>query len=163
MDHDDGESRDGGGKDEWERLGLEKRIDFENLRRVFERLDLKRDGKIDKDELQAQYEALDYKPRKQTEYGISEVEDVIWEVRATFLVPCYVYFFASAETVCTVLHFFRSHYEPPSYPHSCERARINHVHKTPCVFCFLSPSPLLSARFVCVCVCVCTRMCGCWV
>lgn len=40
MDHDDGDSRDGG-KDEWERLGLDKRIDFENLRRVFERLDLK--------------------------------------------------------------------------------------------------------------------------
>ncbi len=43
MDHDDGDSRDGG-KDEWERLGLEKRIDFENLRRVFERLDLKVKG-----------------------------------------------------------------------------------------------------------------------
>jgi hypothetical protein len=42
-----------------------------------------RDGKIDKDELQAQYEALGYKPRKQTEYGISEVEDVIWEVGST--------------------------------------------------------------------------------
>lgn len=39
MDDDD---RDGpeSGKDEWEMLGLEKRIDFENLQRVFERLDL---------------------------------------------------------------------------------------------------------------------------
>ena len=27
--------------DEWERLGLDKRIDYENLKRVFERLDLK--------------------------------------------------------------------------------------------------------------------------
>jgi hypothetical protein len=98
MDHDDGESRDGGGKDEWERLGLEKRIDFENLRRVFERLDLKRDGKIDKDELQAQYEALDYKPRKQTEYGISEVEDVIWEVSAQNLFCVQPKFWLQVET-----------------------------------------------------------------
>lgn len=44
---------------------------------------LQRDGKIDKDELHVQYEALGYKPRKQTEYGISEVEDVIWEVSIT--------------------------------------------------------------------------------
>jgi hypothetical protein len=28
-------------QDEWERLGLDKRIDYENLKRVFERLDLK--------------------------------------------------------------------------------------------------------------------------
>ena len=27
--------------EEWERLGLDKRVDWENLRRVFERLDLK--------------------------------------------------------------------------------------------------------------------------
>ena len=26
------------------------------------------------------YEELGYKPRKQTEYGVSEVEDIIWEV-----------------------------------------------------------------------------------
>lgn len=32
-------------------------------------------------ELQAMYEELGYKPRKQTEYGVSEVEDIIWEVR----------------------------------------------------------------------------------
>lgn len=27
--------------DEWERMGLDKRIEYDNLRRVFERLDLK--------------------------------------------------------------------------------------------------------------------------
>ena len=52
------EDQQPGGMDEWERLGLEKRIDYENLRRVFERLDLKRDGRIDKAELEAQYQTL---------------------------------------------------------------------------------------------------------
>lgn len=37
----DEDQHEAGGKDEWERLGLEKRIDSENLKRVFERLDLK--------------------------------------------------------------------------------------------------------------------------
>uniref|UniRef100_A0A6T8P8Y1 EF-hand domain-containing protein n=1 Tax=Hemiselmis andersenii TaxID=464988 RepID=A0A6T8P8Y1_HEMAN len=80
MNHDDDHDGMDGGKDEWEVLGLEKRIDLENLKRVFERLDLNKDGKIDVEELQAMYEDLGYKPRKQTEYGVSEVEDVIWEV-----------------------------------------------------------------------------------
>ena len=68
------------GPDEWARLGLVKRIDYENLRRVFERLDLNKDSKIDKDELEVQYRQLGYIPRRMTEYGLSEVEDIIWEV-----------------------------------------------------------------------------------
>ncbi len=111
--------------DEWERLGLDKRIDFENLKRVFDRLDLKvfprliflkirfkfslktaqqchilkvrhiittgnffssqKDGRIDIEELESQYLTLGYKPRKMTEYGCSEVEDVIWEVSTLFM------------------------------------------------------------------------------
>eukprot|EP00961_Rhodomonas_salina_P140453 1889973-Rhodomonas_salina.1 len=66
--------------DEWERMGLDKRIEYDNLRRVFERLDLKKDDRIDKQELKAQYDVLDHKPRPNTEYGLSEVEDIIWEV-----------------------------------------------------------------------------------
>ncbi len=48
---------------------------------VFERLDRKNDGKIDKEELQQQFDDLGYRPRKITDYGNSEVEDIIWEVR----------------------------------------------------------------------------------
>lgn len=39
-----------------------------------------KDGRLGVNELQAMYEELGYKPRKQTEYGVSEVEDIIWEV-----------------------------------------------------------------------------------
>ena len=42
-------------QEEWERLGLEKRIDYDNLKRVFERLDLKKDGRIDQEELADMY------------------------------------------------------------------------------------------------------------
>lgn len=104
-----------GAQEEWEALGLEKRIDFDNLKRVFERLDLKRDGRIDPAELADTYKVsipdlafgpllpfipvsyhapaapsasniwlllqeLNHKPRRQTEYGLSEIEDIIWEV-----------------------------------------------------------------------------------
>jgi hypothetical protein len=40
LDNDDEREGAEGGKEEWEILGLEKRIDYENLQRVFERLDL---------------------------------------------------------------------------------------------------------------------------
>ena len=40
LDNDDDREGAEGGKEEWEILGLEKRIDYENLQRVFERLDL---------------------------------------------------------------------------------------------------------------------------
>ena len=43
-------------------------------------LSSQKDGKIDTEELESQYVTLGYKPRKMTEYGCSEVEDVIWEV-----------------------------------------------------------------------------------
>jgi hypothetical protein len=39
-----------------------------------------KDGRIDIEELESQYSNLGYKSRKMTEYGCSEVEDVIWEV-----------------------------------------------------------------------------------
>lgn len=45
-------------QEEWEALGLEKRIDYDNLKRVFERLDLKRDGRIDPEELADTYKVL---------------------------------------------------------------------------------------------------------
>jgi len=38
-------------QEEWEKLGLQSRVDYENLKRVFERLDLKKDGRIDQHEL----------------------------------------------------------------------------------------------------------------
>ena len=96
--------------EEWEKYGLDKRVDYDNLGRVFERMDLKvrsllgftwllsmsqKDGKIDVQELTQAYKVnipsccsnspprrqnLGYHPRKRTEYGLSEVEDIIWEV-----------------------------------------------------------------------------------
>ncbi|EKX51041.1 hypothetical protein GUITHDRAFT_150967 [Guillardia theta CCMP2712] len=66
--------------EEWEKYGLDKRVDYDNLGRVFERMDLKKDGKIDVQELTQAYKNLGYQPRKRTEYGLSEVEDIIWEV-----------------------------------------------------------------------------------
>ena len=74
------------------------RSTMESLQKVFERLDRKNDGKIDKEELMLQFENLGcvkcpahnenmhgitldrYRPRKTTDYGNSEVEDIIWEV-----------------------------------------------------------------------------------
>ena len=47
---------------------------------MFERLDRKNDGKICRDEISQQFEILGYKPRKHTDYGTSEVVDMIWEV-----------------------------------------------------------------------------------
>lgn len=40
LDYDDDKEGAEDGKEQWEMLGLEKRIDYENLQRVFERLDL---------------------------------------------------------------------------------------------------------------------------
>jgi len=48
--------------------------ELESLRRVFEQLDKKKDGKIDHSELSDQLCKLDYKPKR------VEVEDMIWEV-----------------------------------------------------------------------------------
>ena len=56
------------------------RSTMESLQKVFERLDRNNDGKIDKEELMQQFEDLGYRPRKTTDYGNSEVEDVSWEV-----------------------------------------------------------------------------------
>ncbi|EKX43252.1 hypothetical protein GUITHDRAFT_153302 [Guillardia theta CCMP2712] len=56
------------------------RTELESIKRVFERLDRKNDGKIDKQEIAKQFEVLGYKPKKSTDYGTSEVEDMIWEV-----------------------------------------------------------------------------------
>ena len=44
------------------------------------RLDRKNDGKIDRDEIAQQFDILGYQPKRQTDYGTSEVEDMIWEV-----------------------------------------------------------------------------------
>lgn len=56
------------------------RTELESIKRVFERLDRKNDGKIDRDEIAQQFDILGYKPKRQTDYGTSEVEDMIWEV-----------------------------------------------------------------------------------
>ena len=47
-----------GTQEEWETMGLEKRIDFDNLKRVFERLDFKHDGRIDMEELADIYKVV---------------------------------------------------------------------------------------------------------
>lgn len=56
------------------------RTELESIKRVFERLDRKNDGKIDRDEIAQQLDLLGYKPKRHTDYGTSEVEDMIWEV-----------------------------------------------------------------------------------
>ncbi|EKX37503.1 hypothetical protein GUITHDRAFT_144936 [Guillardia theta CCMP2712] len=50
------------------------------LQRIFERIDFKRDNKIDKEELEHCLRTLGYDPVKVNQYGISEVEQMIWEV-----------------------------------------------------------------------------------
>ena len=45
-----------------------------------------KDGRIDIEELESQYSTLGYKSRKMTEYGCSEVEDVIWEVSCMYYI-----------------------------------------------------------------------------
>eukprot|EP00960_Hanusia_phi_P076900 768627-Hanusia_phi.AAC.2 len=52
------------------------------LQRIFERIDFKRDNKIDKEELEHCLRTLGYEPVKVNQYGISEVEQMIWEVRS---------------------------------------------------------------------------------
>uniref|UniRef100_A0A7S0YTP4 EF-hand domain-containing protein n=1 Tax=Hemiselmis tepida TaxID=464990 RepID=A0A7S0YTP4_9CRYP len=56
------------------------RTELESIKRVFERLDRKNDGKICRDEISQQFEILGYRPKKHTDYGTSEVVDMIWEV-----------------------------------------------------------------------------------
>ncbi len=48
--------------------------DYKVLQRVFERLDKKHDGKIDKDELHEYLVSVGYEPVKVNQYGVSEVE-----------------------------------------------------------------------------------------
>ncbi len=48
--------------------------DYKVLQKVFERLDKKRDGKIDKDELLEYLLRVKYEPVKVNQYGVSEVE-----------------------------------------------------------------------------------------
>jgi len=50
------------------------------LQRIFERIDYKKDNKIDKEELEHTLRSLGYDPVKVNQYGISEVEQMIWEV-----------------------------------------------------------------------------------
>eukprot|EP00294_Goniomonas_avonlea_P012063 CAMPEP_0114560592 /NCGR_PEP_ID=MMETSP0114-20121206/11540_1 /TAXON_ID=31324 /ORGANISM="Goniomonas sp, Strain m" /LENGTH=200 /DNA_ID=CAMNT_0001746145 /DNA_START=23 /DNA_END=625 /DNA_ORIENTATION=+ len=54
--------------------------DLKVIQRVFDRLDKKKDGKVDKDELESVLLHLGYEPVKVNQYGISEVEHMIWEV-----------------------------------------------------------------------------------
>jgi hypothetical protein len=48
--------------------------DYKVLQKVFERLDKKRDGKIDKEELLEYLLRVKYEPVKVNQYGVSEVE-----------------------------------------------------------------------------------------
>jgi Ca2+-binding EF-hand superfamily protein len=48
--------------------------DYKVLQKVFERLDKKKDGKIDKDELLEYLLRVKYEPVKVNQYGVSEVE-----------------------------------------------------------------------------------------
>mmetsp|Transcript_59054 Transcript_59054/g.139522 ORF Transcript_59054/g.139522 Transcript_59054/m.139522 type:complete len:205 (+) Transcript_59054:76-690(+) len=50
------------------------------LQRIFERIDFKKDNKIDREELEHVLKSLGYDPVKVNQYGISEVEQMIWEV-----------------------------------------------------------------------------------
>mmetsp|Transcript_18917 Transcript_18917/g.38421 ORF Transcript_18917/g.38421 Transcript_18917/m.38421 type:complete len:240 (+) Transcript_18917:31-750(+) len=67
-------------KEEWEALGLEKRVEWENLRRAFEKLDRHKRNYFDKDDLAAAFKRVGYRYEIRTEYGISEAEDIIWEM-----------------------------------------------------------------------------------
>jgi len=50
------------------------------IHRIFERIDYKKDNKIDKEELEHTLRSLGYEPVRVNQYGISEVEQMIWEV-----------------------------------------------------------------------------------
>lgn len=50
------------------------------MQRIFERIDYKKDNKIDKEELEHTLRSLGYEPVKINQYGISEIEQMIWEV-----------------------------------------------------------------------------------
>ncbi len=50
------------------------------IMKVFQRLDKKQDDKIDKEELLELLQSLGYEPSKMNQYGVSEVEHMIWEV-----------------------------------------------------------------------------------
>mmetsp|Transcript_41832 Transcript_41832/g.65359 ORF Transcript_41832/g.65359 Transcript_41832/m.65359 type:complete len:200 (+) Transcript_41832:120-719(+) len=54
--------------------------DYKVLQRIFERIDYKKDNRIDKEELEHTLRSLGYEPVKVNQYGISEVEQMIWEM-----------------------------------------------------------------------------------
>mmetsp|Transcript_42016 Transcript_42016/g.108150 ORF Transcript_42016/g.108150 Transcript_42016/m.108150 type:complete len:193 (-) Transcript_42016:303-881(-) len=57
-----------------------EKAEIERLRKVFDDLDTKKDGKLDAEEIKQRLEDLGYKSQKVTDYGNSEAEDMIWEV-----------------------------------------------------------------------------------
>ena len=59
-----------GGEDDVEVLD---RMELDSLQKVFERLDRKNDGKIDKDEITQQFEELGYRPKKVCNRGMCVV------------------------------------------------------------------------------------------
>eukprot|EP00294_Goniomonas_avonlea_P013902 CAMPEP_0114558292 /NCGR_PEP_ID=MMETSP0114-20121206/10296_1 /TAXON_ID=31324 /ORGANISM="Goniomonas sp, Strain m" /LENGTH=344 /DNA_ID=CAMNT_0001743657 /DNA_START=38 /DNA_END=1072 /DNA_ORIENTATION=+ len=65
-------------REEWRAAPLLEEL--RSMQEVFARLDLKGDGRIDKDEINATLQRLGYKPAKVNIYGTSEVEQMIWEV-----------------------------------------------------------------------------------
>jgi len=54
--------------------------DYKMLQRVFARIDSKHDGKIDAEELESYLHSVGYQPVKTNQYGIGEVEHMMWEV-----------------------------------------------------------------------------------
>ena len=69
-----------GMRQEWEeKYGITK-LDIEALQRVFRQLDSTSRGKIGPDDLALAFERLDYEPPAITDFGNSEIEDMIWEV-----------------------------------------------------------------------------------
>ena len=66
---------------EWEdKYGITK-LDIEALQRVFKQLDTTGRGKIGPDDLARAFERLDYSPAAVTDFGNSEIEDMLWLVR----------------------------------------------------------------------------------
>lgn len=55
-------------------------MDLEALQRVFKQLDTTNRGKIGPDDLARAFQRLEYEPPAVTDFGNSEIEDMIWEV-----------------------------------------------------------------------------------
>jgi Ca2+-binding EF-hand superfamily protein len=58
------------------------RTELESIKRVFEGSNRKNDGTLasDRDEIAQHLDMLDYRPKRHTDYGPSEVEDMLWEM-----------------------------------------------------------------------------------